>query len=83
MQRLRKIHHLGFADTVYCNANSSGFSHIIGVTEVAGRMAYMISRKLEKNKSSYDFIEIVRIAAIFHDTGHMFYSHVSELYFSF
>ena len=82
VQRLRRIHHLGMADVVYCNANSSRFSHTIGVTEVAGRMARNISSKLEKNKGIYDFVEIVRLAAIFHDTGHMFYSHVSELYFA-
>lgn len=82
LQRLRRIHHLGMADVLYCNATSSRFSHTIGVVEVAGRMAKMVSRKLDsgwKNIKGYE--EIVRMAAIFHDVGHMIYSHVSEVYF--
>ena len=42
LQRLRRIHHLGLASSVYCNADSSRFSHTIGVTEVADRMAKVI-----------------------------------------
>lgn len=82
LQRLRRIHQLGMAELVYCNANNTRFSHTIGVTEVADRMARIINQKLERNQSEYDFIEIVRMAAIFHDVGHMFYSHVSESYFT-
>ena len=37
----------------------------------------------EGQEKKYDICEIVRLAAIFHDTGHMFFSHVSELYFSY
>lgn len=92
LQRLRRIRQLGLASTVYCNADSSRFSHTIGVTEVAGRMAHMISKKVNDILSNEEFAdykdhfnpeEIVRLAAIFHDTGHMFYSHVSELFFSY
>lgn len=92
LQRLRYIRQLGFASKVYCNADSSRFSHTIGVTGIAGRMAHMISEKTrgilnneefaDYNKN-YDLEEVVRLAAIFHDTGHLFFSHVSELFFSF
>lgn len=90
LQRLRHIRHLGLASTVYCNADSSRFSHTIGVTEVAGRMANVVTKKvkdvLDQNEleeyKKFDPEEVVRIAAIFHDTGHMFFSHVSELFFS-
>ena len=92
LQRLRHIRQLGLASTVYCNADSSRFSHTIGVTEVAGRMAHIISSKVSdvlnndefaELKEHFDPEEIVRLAAIFHDTGHMFYSHVSEVFFSY
>ncbi len=88
LQRLRRIHQLGLASSVYCNADSSRFSHTIGVTEVSDRMAKVIKKRLnmtlvEGQAKRYDIGEIVRLAAIFHDTGHMFFSHVSELYFSY
>ena len=82
LQRLRRIRQLGLASTVYCNADSSRFSHTIGVTEVASRMAQVINRKMPQSSSVYNMPEIVRLAAIFHDVGHMFFSHVSELFFS-
>lgn len=86
LQRLRRIRQLGLASTVYCNADSSRFSHTIGVTEVAGRMARRVTQKLGDGalqNDCFDAEEIVRLAAIFHDAGHMFFSHVSELYFSY
>ena len=86
LQRLRRIKQLGLASTVYCNADNSRFSHTIGVTEVASRMARMVTRRLDNSAygpEEFDAEEIVRIAAIFHDTGHMFFSHVSELYFAY
>lgn len=88
LQRLRKVHQLGLASSVYCNADSSRFSHTIGVTEVSNRMVKVIKKRLnmtivEGQEKRYDIEEIVRLAAIFHDTGHMFFSHVSEMYFSY
>ncbi len=83
LQRLRKIRQLGLASMVYCNADSSRFSHTIGVTEVASRMANSIKTKLNNTNTMFDPVELVRLAAIFHDTGHMFYSHVSELFFTY
>lgn len=83
LQRLRRIRQLGLASMVYCNADSSRFSHTIGVTEVASRMANSVKNKLNISNSVFDPVELVRMAAIFHDTGHMFYSHVSELFFTY
>ncbi|NJD02978.1 MAG: HD domain-containing protein [Ruminiclostridium sp.] len=84
LQRLRRIRQLGMASTVYCNADHSRFSHTIGVLEVSGRMASVITKKLKTEiGATYNFQEIVRFAALFHDTGHMFFSHVSEIYFTY
>lgn len=49
-------------------------------------MVNIIKKKLNmsiEQEERYDIEEIVRLAAIFHDTGHMFFSHVSEQYFSY
>lgn len=83
LQRLRRIRQLGLASMVYCNADSSRFSHTIGVTEVASRMANSVKSKIVSVDNGFDPVEIVRLAAIFHDAGHMFYSHVSELFFTY
>lgn len=84
IQRLRKIKQLGLASYVYCDADYSRFAHTIGVFWVASEMAGIINKHLpQKNKANdYNFIQIVRLAAIFHDTGHMYFSHVTEHYFT-
>ena len=85
LQRLRNIKQLGFGYYVYCNADYSRFAHTIGVVEISGRMANVVTRELKQsisNSSVFNMREIVRLAAIFHDCGHMFYSHVSESFFT-
>lgn len=81
LQRLRKIKHLGLASYVYCSADYSRFSHTIGVFYIANRMAQIIQKNIGNNKCNYDFSQIARLAALFHDTGHMYFSHTSEYYF--
>ncbi len=83
LQRLRKIKQLGLAYYVYCGCDYSRFNHTVGITYLADRMAVSINKNdlgLEEERKKY-FKEVVRLAAIFHDTGHMFLSHVSEHYF--
>lgn len=84
LQRLRKIKQLGLAYFVYCGCDYSRYYHTLGVTYLADRMAAAINRcDLGTNEEKKSFFKaIVRLAAIFHDTGHMFLSHVSEHYFS-
>lgn len=84
LQRLRCIRQLGLASMVYCNADTSRFSHTIGVVEVASRMAQVINKKLNSEfiRGIFNSTELIRLAAIFHDVGHMFFSHVSEQFFS-
>ena len=91
LQRLRNIKQLGFANVVYCDAVCTRFSHTIGVTEMATRMCKTALKEMRiENYSkqfpdydSFDIEQIVRFAAILHDTGHMLYSHASEIFFSF
>lgn len=82
LQRLRKIKQLGLASFVYCGSDYSRFYHTIGVVFLADRMAEALNKcdmSIEINKPY--FKSVVRLAAIFHDIGHMFLSHVSEHYF--
>lgn len=53
LQRLRRIHQLGLASSVYCNADSSRFSHTIGVTEVADRMVQVIRKRLNETQNRH------------------------------
>lgn len=79
LQRLRRIKQLGLASYVYCDADYSRFSHTIGVFYLAERMADIISKNRKSEK--FDFVQIAKLAALFHDTGHMYFSHVSEYFF--
>lgn len=83
LQRLRKIKQLGLAYFVYCGCDYSRYYHTLGVTYLADRMAVAINRcNLGTKASDKEYFKaVVRLAAIFHDTGHMFLSHVSEHYF--
>lgn len=84
LQRLRKIRQLGLAYFVYCGSDYSRFYHTIGVVYLADRMVTAINRSIkgtEEKQKAY-FKMVARLAAIFHDTGHMFLSHVSEHYFA-
>ena len=84
LQRMRKIKQLGLASYVYCGADYSRFAHTIGVFYLSGKMAEIIHKHLEKNgkvEGKYNFIQIVRLAALFHDSCHTYFSHVSEKYF--
>lgn len=84
LQRLREIKQLGLACFVYCGSDYSRFYHTLGVVFLADRMAVSLNKceigKTEEEKEY--FRSIVRLAAIFHDAGHMFLSHVSEHYFA-
>ena len=83
LQRLRKIKQLGLADLLYSSANHSRLSHTLGVLQTASSMWLQIERELRKKEISIepDVEQIVRLAAIFHDCGHMFCSHASERFF--
>lgn len=82
IQRLKNIKQLGYAYQVYCNADYNRFAHTIGVVETSKRITEIISEKVPKDhECTFDFESIIRIAAIMHDSGHTFFSHVSEKFF--
>lgn len=83
LQRLRSIKQLGLADLLYSSANHSRFSHTLGVIQTADVMQRQIEKELDKKgqHTDHNVNQLIRLAAIFHDCGHMFCSHASERFF--
>src|SRR5580704_2447854 len=50
-QRLYNLKQLGFADRVFPDAVHSRFNHVLGVTEMAERMAIRLEKRLEAHSS--------------------------------
>jgi len=78
VQRLRDIHQLGMADLTYTAARHSRFEHSLGTAAIAGRIAEHLKKRNGGYRVSDLDINTVRLAAILHDVGHCFYSHLSE-----
>jgi len=86
LQRLRYIKQTGLACYVYPNAEHSRYTHTLGVIVLTQKILETINSKdveiiRESNKkekiSIAEFYQ-VRLAALLHDVGHGFLSHVSE-----
>lgn len=77
-QRLRDINQVGLALLTYPSARHSRFEHSLGVASAAKFMC----DKIEKNTCSFHISDDIRnaivLAALLHDIGHCFYSHLSE-----
>lgn len=77
-QRLRDINQVGLAMLTYPAARHSRFEHSLGVASAAKIMC----DKIDKNSDSFKIPEKNRnaiiLAALLHDIGHCFYSHLSE-----
>ena len=71
LQKLRHKQQLGNSSIVYPSATHSRFSHTLGVLATAEKYAQSLDLKEE-------YREEIRLAALFHDTGHGPYSHLSE-----
>jgi len=80
-QRLRRIKQLGLANLVFPGAEHTRFSHCIGTMEIAGRICTVLERKDKKNNprlfKSRD-VQLLRLAALLHDIGHLPLSHLLE-----
>lgn len=89
-QRLRQIRQNDVAFYVYPSMNTSRFEHTLGVCRVAGMIAETLAkspkwkdyRRELKRKTGIgkekDFIELCRMYALLHDTGHFPLSHLFE-----
>jgi len=83
-QRLRYIRQLAFTHLVYPGAEHSRFAHSMGVMEFAtkmfdtlltkdsGQLVRWSKARIKRNR------QLLRLAALLHDTGHPPFSHASE-----
>lgn len=88
LQRLRRIHQLGLASYVFPGANYSRFEHSVGALHQTQRMVEAIRRNarslaVRKHLPQQEPVSageevLLRVAALTHDVGHGFLSHVSE-----
>ena len=72
LQRLRRIHQTALAYLVYPTANHTRFDHSLGCASIAQRMGEMLIPGRTTR------IKELRLAALLHDVGHAFFSHLSE-----
>jgi HD superfamily phosphohydrolase len=71
--RLRNIKQLGLSYIVYPSAVHTRFEHSLGVMELAGRVAkHLFQHFTEREK------ELLQLAALFHDAGHVAFSHLMD-----
>ncbi len=78
LQRLRNISQVGLAVLTYPAARHSRFEHTLGVAAATKRLVDRINTNCEKFKIEADIKNKLVLAAIMHDAGHCFYSHLSE-----
>lgn len=76
-QRLHYIHQLGIAYIVYPGATHTRFEHSLGAMELATRIFDRIAAKFPLPDTSY-WQQIIRLAALCHDLGHLPFSHDAE-----
>lgn len=77
-QRLRDINQVGLAMLTYPAARHSRFEHSLGVASAAKIMCDKIDRNSDNFKIPEKNKNAIVLAALLHDIGHCFYSHLSE-----
>ncbi len=83
-QRLRDICQVGLAMLTYPSARHSRFEHSLGVASAAKLMCEKIDRNTQEFRLEEETRNTIILAALLHDIGHCFYSHLSEsIYGSF
>ncbi len=84
LQRLRHINQLGLAVLTYPSAHHSRFEHTLGVVSVVSQMISSVTRHDSIGMSNSlptippSHQRRLRLAALLHDVGHCFFSHLSE-----
>ena len=78
LQRLRDIHQVGLAMLTYPAARHSRFEHSLGVAAAAKRMCERINSNTNGYQIPDETRDCIVLAALLHDVGHCFYSHLSE-----
>lgn len=73
-QRLRYIHQLGISYLVYPGGTHTRFEHSLGTMHLATQIFDQIAESEEREY----WRQILRLAALCHDLGHLPFSHVAE-----
>lgn len=81
VQRLRFIYQTGLAFLTFPSARHSRFEHSIGVMVMATKMASALNENEAPAETLVDprRMQELRVAALLHDIGHGFFSHISEV----
>lgn len=87
IQRLRQIHQTGLVFFTYPSALHTRFDHTLGCMSLVPRLVKRLKERESKtgivindNPRTGDLASL-RMAALLHDCGHAFFSHVSEEYY--
>lgn len=80
-QRLRNIHQTGVLYLVFPTATHTRFEHSIGTYHLAIKLITNISTKQPELQISDELIQLVGIAGLCHDLGHLMFSHLFDDYF--
>ncbi len=80
-QRLRNIHQTGILYLVFPTANHSRFEHSVGTYHLATQMIEKIAKKQPELKITPEIVQLVGIAGLCHDLGHLLFSHLFDDYF--
>ncbi|MCL2843590.1 MAG: HD domain-containing protein [Oscillospiraceae bacterium] len=78
LQRLRNINQLGLAASTYPSARHTRFEHTLGVMSVVTKMVDHINQRERTPVIGKRDFYTLRLAALLHDVGHCFCSHLSE-----
>ncbi len=78
IQRLRNISQVGLAVLTYPAARHSRFEHTLGVAAATKRLINRINVNCDNFNINASVKNKLVLAAIMHDVGHCFYSHLSE-----
>ncbi len=77
-QRLRSIRQLGCTSYVWPFANGTRFAHSLGTMHVARKWMNHLALKQPELQISERMIQLVCLAALCHDIGHVLLSHIAE-----
>ncbi|MES2121475.1 MAG: HD domain-containing protein, partial [Chlamydiota bacterium] len=77
-QRLHHLHQLGIAYIVYPGATHTRFEHSLGTMELATRIFERIAAKAAPLENEEYWLQVIRLAALCHDLGHLPFSHDAE-----
>ena len=88
-QRLRHIHQLALCYLVYPGATHRRFEHSLGVMELASRIFDVVTDQGNLTDQARSIVpddphklhywrQVLRVAALCHDTGHLPFSHAAE-----